>query len=245
MNPFLALGAHLPRLWHLWELVLLNQPLLALAPSPPECSSAVAALVGLVAPLPYGGDFRPYFTVHDAAFGAMAAGGLPPAPGVPHLLGVTNILFLKTLPGFPNVLTVGPSGPSGGGPGGAPGRPGGGAAAVASPGNGGGAGGLLPSWLRPRTPGPAAADGGGAPALRTSPGAEPPLCAPDAELLARLPAGGAGGGGVSAAAAAKAAAALRKHFFDLTSAFLEPLQRRGLLPGRPHRAAARPGERGR
>lgn len=79
---FASLSAHLDRLWTLWELMLLNEPLMVVAPSPSECSAAVAALVALVAPLPYAGDFRPYFTIHDRAFAGMAAGRLPdPARG--------------------------------------------------------------------------------------------------------------------------------------------------------------------
>jgi hypothetical protein len=38
--------------------VLLAKPLLVVAPSPADCSSAVAALISLIAPLPYRPDFR-------------------------------------------------------------------------------------------------------------------------------------------------------------------------------------------
>lgn len=60
------------------------------------CSAAVAALVALITPLPYSADFRPYFTIHDAAFAELASGQLPNAAnGLPRLLGVTNLYFLK------------------------------------------------------------------------------------------------------------------------------------------------------
>lgn len=60
------------------------------------CSSTVAALLSLLAPFPYSLDWRPYFTIHDPAF-ARLAGGEPPsaANGLPMLLGVTNLYFLK------------------------------------------------------------------------------------------------------------------------------------------------------
>lgn len=61
-----------------------------------ECSTAVAALIALISPLPYSADFRPYFTIHDPDFHAMTT----PDPAsthtnLPHLLGVTNRYFLK------------------------------------------------------------------------------------------------------------------------------------------------------
>ena len=60
------------------------------------CSAAVAALIALITPLPYSADFRPYFTIHDAAFAGLASGQLPDAAnGLPRLLGVTNLYFLK------------------------------------------------------------------------------------------------------------------------------------------------------
>ncbi len=61
-----------------------------------ECSAAVAALVALVTPLPYAADFRPYFTIHDPAFAALAGGQLPAgASRLPRLLGITNLYILK------------------------------------------------------------------------------------------------------------------------------------------------------
>ena len=61
-----------------------------------ECSATVAALVALVTPLPYSADFRPYFTIHDAAFARMAGGQLPcGANRLPRLLGITNLYILK------------------------------------------------------------------------------------------------------------------------------------------------------
>ena len=61
-----------------------------------ECSTAVAALIALISPLPYSADFRPYFTIHDPDFRAMTTPD--PAPthtNLPRLLGVTNRYFLK------------------------------------------------------------------------------------------------------------------------------------------------------
>lgn len=67
------------------------------------CSTAVAALIALITPLPYSADFRPYFTIHDASFAALATHQLPSnSNSLPRLLGVTNLYFLKVLPGHGN-----------------------------------------------------------------------------------------------------------------------------------------------
>ncbi len=61
-----------------------------------DASAAVAALISMISPLPYSADFRPYFTIHDEDFGALAAGQLPDNSNtLPRLLGVTNLYFLK------------------------------------------------------------------------------------------------------------------------------------------------------
>ncbi|KAG9337069.1 hypothetical protein JZ751_029837 [Albula glossodonta] len=52
----------------LWELVLLGEALVVMAPSPAESSDTVLALVSCISPLRYCSDFRPYFTIHDSEF---------------------------------------------------------------------------------------------------------------------------------------------------------------------------------
>ncbi|CAM6096126.1 unnamed protein product [Calypogeia fissa] len=101
----------LMQLWVLWELLLVGEPLLVVAPTPSQCCEAVAALVGLVAPLPCSVDFRPYFTIHDPDFAALnALKEGEPVP--PMVLGVTNPFFLKALRNFSNVISVGSVQPS-------------------------------------------------------------------------------------------------------------------------------------
>ena len=64
--------------------------------SPGECSTAVAALIALISPLPYSADFRPYFTIHDPDYQAMTLPEQAPSnSNLPRLLGVTNRYFLK------------------------------------------------------------------------------------------------------------------------------------------------------
>jgi len=96
VDVFTPLCAVVSRVWALWELLVLAEPLMVVAPTPGtllghlrtclcllldptvppmtsgmarragDCSAAVAALISLIAPLPYSADFRPYFTVSVA-----------------------------------------------------------------------------------------------------------------------------------------------------------------------------------
>ncbi|KAK7327630.1 hypothetical protein VNO77_21714 [Canavalia gladiata] len=94
------------QLWLLWELLLVGEPMLIIAPTPPQCCEAVASLVSLVAPLLCSVDFRPYFTIHDPVFAhlnSIQEGEVFP----PMILGVTNLFFLKALRNIPHVISVG------------------------------------------------------------------------------------------------------------------------------------------
>ncbi|KAK6925222.1 hypothetical protein RJ641_009548 [Dillenia turbinata] len=96
----------LMQLWTLWELLLIGEPILIIAPTPPQCSEAVAGLVSLVAPLLCSIDFRPYFTIHDPEFArlnSLQEGDMFP----PMVLGVTNLFFLKALRTMPHIVSVG------------------------------------------------------------------------------------------------------------------------------------------
>ncbi|KAG8379375.1 hypothetical protein BUALT_Bualt07G0082100 [Buddleja alternifolia] len=96
----------LMQLWKLWELLLLGEPILVIAPTPPQCCEAVAGLVSLVAPLLFSVDFRPYFTIHDPEFAnlnSLQEGSSFP----PMILGVTNLFFLKALRNMPHIVSVG------------------------------------------------------------------------------------------------------------------------------------------
>jgi hypothetical protein len=107
---FAAFRGLLLHLWTLWELMVVGEPILVVAPSPAQCSEAVSALVSLVAPLLYSVDFRPYFTIHDPDFArlnVLAEGEVFP----PMVLGVTNLFFLKSLKSIPNVVSVGSPNP--------------------------------------------------------------------------------------------------------------------------------------
>ncbi|XP_039204055.1 protein DENND6A isoform X3 [Crotalus tigris] len=88
----------------LWELVLLGEPLVVMAPSPSESSDTVLALVSCISPLKYYSDFRPYFTIHDSEFKDYTTRTQIP-PSV--ILGVTNPFFAKTLQHWPHIIRIG------------------------------------------------------------------------------------------------------------------------------------------
>ena len=99
------------QLWVLWELLLIGEPILIIAPSPPQCCEAVASLVSLVAPLLCSVDFRPYFTIHNPEFAqlnSLREGDAFP----PMVLGVTNLFFLKSLRNIPHIVSVGSPAPN-------------------------------------------------------------------------------------------------------------------------------------
>ncbi|CAH9106908.1 unnamed protein product [Cuscuta europaea] len=101
----------LMQVWKMWELLLIGEPILIIAPTPPQCCEAVSGLVSLVSPLLCSIDFRPYFTIHDAEFAHLNT--LPEgATFPPMVLGVTNLFFLKALCNMPHIVSVGSPAPN-------------------------------------------------------------------------------------------------------------------------------------
>ncbi|DBA96088.1 TPA: hypothetical protein ACH3X1_001584 [Trebouxia sp. C0004] len=201
-TPFSALLQHL---WTLWEMLLLAEPLLVLAPSPRECSTAVAALIALISPLPYSADFRPYFTIHDPDFQAMTSPEPPPSStNLPRLLGVTNRYFLKALPQWPNTVSIGT-------------KP---AQAVGAQKVKGSRMGRAVAAFRQRTLGSQPQLGDHVQALWTG---YKPVTKPDQQLLDRLVKAAPTDSSTKAARMATLnSQAIRKHFVELTSAMLLP-----------------------
>ncbi|CAI8051076.1 Protein DENND6A [Geodia barretti] len=88
----------------IWELVITNEPIVVMGPSPTLCANTVQALVSLLHPLKYASDFRPFFTIHDSEFKHYTTRTQAP-PRV--ILGVTNPFFTKTLDHWPHVIKLG------------------------------------------------------------------------------------------------------------------------------------------
>ncbi|KAF9584455.1 Protein dennd6a [Lunasporangiospora selenospora] len=93
-----------PDLWLCWELMTLAEPVMLIGTSPEVCSEAVTSLVELINPIPYCGDYRPYFTVHSPEFHSFCNKSSPPSSLV---LGVTNPFFIKTLEHWPHIIKIG------------------------------------------------------------------------------------------------------------------------------------------
>ncbi|KAJ9051807.1 hypothetical protein DSO57_1001055 [Entomophthora muscae] len=92
-------------IWTLWELVLLGEPLVVMAPDPATCSHVVTELVDLIKPIPYCGDYRPYLTIMDADHKSFINKRVVPCSTI---LGVTNPVFQEALAHWPHWIHLGP-----------------------------------------------------------------------------------------------------------------------------------------
>ncbi|CAO3593330.1 unnamed protein product [Absidia cylindrospora] len=91
-------------LWLLWELILLGEPIIVITPDPGICSDSVISLVDLINPIPYCGDYRPYFTIQDSDFKGFVNKNQPPTN---LILGVTNPFFNTAIGHWPHIVRVG------------------------------------------------------------------------------------------------------------------------------------------
>eukprot|EP00164_Ancoracysta_twista_P005295 GFYU01007249.1.p1 GENE.GFYU01007249.1~~GFYU01007249.1.p1 ORF type:complete len:759 (+),score=92.09 GFYU01007249.1:60-2336(+) len=107
INVYTVFKPLLNKLWILWELVLMGQPVLVLSPTPSQCADAVLALVSLISPLPFFGDYRPYFTIHDTEFKEITSKGSSAKEERSILMGVTNPFFVKLCDHWPSLIAVG------------------------------------------------------------------------------------------------------------------------------------------
>ncbi|ETV72399.1 hypothetical protein, variant [Aphanomyces astaci] len=92
-------------LWDLWQLAITGESVLIASPNARVCSQAVLAFTSLIAPVPFHGDFRPYFTLYEPDFNALSKvhdANLSQLPTT--VLGTTNPFFLKSLKRWPNAL---------------------------------------------------------------------------------------------------------------------------------------------
>ncbi|KAG9014874.1 hypothetical protein FRB94_009032 [Tulasnella sp. JGI-2019a] len=103
-SPISLFASFLPKVWALWECLVLSEPLLIFAPSPSQTSAIIWWLRDFLRPIPLAGDFRPYFHIHDQDY-ANLVNKNPPKPGL--ILGVTNPFFTNLCKHWPHVLSVG------------------------------------------------------------------------------------------------------------------------------------------
>lgn len=91
-------------MWLLWECLVLAEPILVVGPDPTVCSEAIWHMLDLIKPIPFAGDFRPYFTIHDHDFKALVSKN---KPGAGTIIGVTNPFMLQACKHWPHILKVG------------------------------------------------------------------------------------------------------------------------------------------
>ncbi|EIM91458.1 DUF1630-domain-containing protein [Stereum hirsutum FP-91666 SS1] len=106
--PLLLFEASLSHLWSIWECLVLCEPILIFGSSPAMTSQAVWWLRDLFRPIPWVGDFRPFFTIHDKDHSILVNEKQPKA-GL--LLGVTNPFFERACKHWPHVLSLGKARP--------------------------------------------------------------------------------------------------------------------------------------
>ncbi|CAE6474746.1 unnamed protein product [Rhizoctonia solani] len=92
------------KLWTLWECLVLSDPVLIFAPSPSISSAVAWWLRDLIRPVPFAGDIRPYFHIHDRDFSVLVTKNAP-RPGL--IVGVTNPYFENVCKHWPHILSVG------------------------------------------------------------------------------------------------------------------------------------------
>ncbi|PSR72943.1 hypothetical protein PHLCEN_2v11180 [Hermanssonia centrifuga] len=99
-----AFEASFSHIWSIWECLVLCEPIFVYGPSAATTSQIIWWLRDLLRPIPLAGDFRPFFTIHDAEHAALVNSRAPQA-GL--LLGVTNPFFERACKHWPHVLSLG------------------------------------------------------------------------------------------------------------------------------------------
>lgn len=90
---------YISRICNIWELMILETPLLVTSDSPTLCSEAILLLSSIIYPLKYVGDIRPYFTIYDNDFKDYRED-----EGLKYnnssIIGIINPICLKILSGW-------------------------------------------------------------------------------------------------------------------------------------------------
>lgn len=94
---------YVAKLWQIWELIILEFPILVFADDASRVSNIVFLLESITYPLPLNSDVRPYFSIYDPDFKEYKE-----ETELRHhnsaILGVINPIFMKLIPDWPVVL---------------------------------------------------------------------------------------------------------------------------------------------
>ncbi|GAA5877787.1 hypothetical protein JCM16303_000237 [Sporobolomyces ruberrimus] len=86
-------GIGFTKLLLIWELLVLEEPLLVYSNDPKSGSEVLTHFKNLIRPIPFKSDSKPYFHIHDPSFPLLCRPGSKPPPGL--LLSSTNPLVLQ------------------------------------------------------------------------------------------------------------------------------------------------------
>ncbi|KAK4049215.1 hypothetical protein OIO90_005504 [Microbotryomycetes sp. JL221] len=89
------------RILLLWELVLLGEPILISAPDSRTGADLVHHFRNLIRPIPFAGDYRPFFHIHDTDYSSIANNSKP-APGT--IIATTNPLVVSSCKHWSNIV---------------------------------------------------------------------------------------------------------------------------------------------
>ncbi|KAF4665844.1 Protein dennd6a [Perkinsus chesapeaki] len=94
-------------LWHLWEMAITGVPMLVYTPRqlPSAVSNAVLAILSLIQPIQYKGDYRPYFTIYDPDYEYYKTA--PSGALQSCIIGITSpMAFAQLSQNFPVVVVL-------------------------------------------------------------------------------------------------------------------------------------------
>lgn len=94
--------------WTIWELLIVGESIAVIGKSQCVVSECVWWLTDLIKPIPFCGDFRPYFTIQDTDFKKFCKYQNTSLEKKQCLIiGATNPYFLKAFENWPHILKVG------------------------------------------------------------------------------------------------------------------------------------------
>lgn len=97
-----AMRPHLPKLWKLWELLIIGSPIAAISFDAPTVTAMCFSLASLFAPLHFAGVLRPYMTINNREVDLYMKDQAPPST----IVGVTNPFFVRRCIKWPHFICL-------------------------------------------------------------------------------------------------------------------------------------------
>ncbi|KAJ1504222.1 hypothetical protein HMI54_002034 [Coelomomyces lativittatus] len=93
----------IPKLWTLWEIMIVGDPIAIIAKCPSKCTEAVLGLLSLILPLSSALDYRTYITIQDPTSRTLFKNVHAPPKAI---VAISNPYFFSTLRHWPHVLQL-------------------------------------------------------------------------------------------------------------------------------------------